>query len=196
MKNLTQAQWKELRLNGKITIGLDVVEWDTVRLDGIHHVVHEYANFVSSAEMVSTGQHLGKGLEAPVNTHIAHAFLLNCRKMADFFGGPSKHSKEDDVFAEHYVSGYTVPLPYSSRWQIPVNKQLAHITYTRGIAPEEITTQGNLDMYNELKNAWKDFRKPGRLSNEFAGTLDQEITDKLQCQGFGALDFAVTAPTL
>ncbi|MFL6353553.1 MAG: hypothetical protein ACJ74Z_17115 [Bryobacteraceae bacterium] len=73
---------------------------ERTRRDAVHHIVHEYANFVSSAEMVISGHHLGKDFDAPVNTHIFHAFLLNCRKMADFFGNRSHH---DDVIAEHYV---------------------------------------------------------------------------------------------
>ena len=80
-----QPARKTLRLSGQIIADGDLVEWKTVRLDGVHHVVHEYANFVSSAEMATTGKHLGKGFDPPVNTHISHAFLLNCRKMADFF---------------------------------------------------------------------------------------------------------------
>jgi hypothetical protein len=85
----------------------------------VHHVVHDYANFVSSAELAMTGHHLGKVIEAPINTHIFHAFLLNCRKMADFFG---KRTKEDDVIADDYVSGFTVPLPSCDLWREPVNK--------------------------------------------------------------------------
>ena len=183
MKDLTPAQWKTLRLSGRVTTDEDVVEWETVRFDGIHHVVHDYANFVSSAEMVTTGKHLGKGLSAPVNTHLFHAFLLNCRKIADFF---DKRSKEDDVIADDYVPGFTVKLPNCALWRDPVNKQLTHITYTRWAKPKEITTQANIDMYNEFKKAWKDFQRG--LLNPFAKKFEQEITNKLLELGFRDLD--------
>jgi hypothetical protein len=60
------------------------------RRKAIHHIVHDYANFVSSAEMTITGAHNAKGFDPPINTHIGHAFYLNCRKMADFFAGSGK----------------------------------------------------------------------------------------------------------
>jgi hypothetical protein len=167
MKNVTPAQWKALRL--------DVVLWEKVRLDSVHHVVHDYANFVSSAEMMTTGQHLGKTCDPPVNTHISHAFLLSCRKIARFFG---KRSEEDDVIADDYVPGFTFSLPKCDHWRVPVNKQLAHITYTRDADPREITRQAKLDIYDELKHAWKDFRS--RLSKPFAAKFEQEIKDKLK----------------
>jgi hypothetical protein len=182
MRSFTPDEWKELRHKGKITVDGDVMEWDAVRLDGIHHVVHEYANFVSSAEMVTTGQHLGKEFDPPVNTHLAHAFLLNCRKMADFFG--NKRSKPDDVLAVDYAK-FKASLRHCDCWRDPTNKQLPHITYSRDTAPKEITRQAILDMYNELKNAWKEFRKPGQLSNAFAAKFDQEITDKLKTEFHG-----------
>jgi hypothetical protein len=171
MTNLPPAEWRELRLKGNLTNGGCVVNWDEVRL----YVVHEYANFVSSAEMVTTGQHLGKGFDPPVNTHISHAFLLNCRKMADFF---SKRLKEDDVIADDYVPGFTFQLCKCDLWRDPVNKQLPHITYTRDTDPREITKQANFDMYDELKQAWKIFR--GALTSTFAAKFEKEIKDKLK----------------
>ena len=144
--------------------------------EAIHHVVHDYANFVSSAEMVITGKHLGKFLDPPVNTHIFHAFLLNGRKMADFFG----KGQNDDVIAEHYVPGFTFALDKWTVWRVPVNKQLAHITYARDTNPKEITSQVIHDMYNELKMAWKEFCK--QLSEPYASKFEQEIKDKLRTE--------------
>jgi hypothetical protein len=187
MRSLTRTEWNILRTIGTITIDGDVVEWENVRLDAIHHIVHEYANFVSSAEMVTSGQHLAKGFDPPVNTHLFHAFLLNCRKMADFFG--NRRSKEDDVLASDYDLHFTASLEKCDNWRNPTNKQLAHISYTRDAAPREITRQADLDMYNELKNAWKEFRRRGRLSNAFAAKFEHEITDKLKSE-FRGLDLS------
>ena len=53
-------------------------------LKAVHHVVHEYANFVSTAEMVLTGLNVdGTPIVPPTNTHISHAFFLNFRKQAE-----------------------------------------------------------------------------------------------------------------
>lgn len=184
MRNLQPAEWRALRLHSKLTVDGDLVEWEKVRLDGVHHVVHDYANFLSSAEMVTTGQHLRKGFDPPVNTHLFHAFLLNFRKMADFFG---PRAKEDDVIADDYVPGFTAPLPIYVLWREPVNKQLAHITYTRDVAPKEIIGQTCVDMHHEIKRTWKDFRSPARLLNPFAARFEQEITDILKSE-FKGLD--------
>lgn len=48
-------------------------------LYSVRHVVYEYANLVSSGELLAL-QHA-----YPINTHLQDAFLLSCRKMADFF---------------------------------------------------------------------------------------------------------------
>lgn len=64
--------------------------------------------------MVNSGRHLKKGFDPPVNTHIAHAFLLNCRKLADFF---SCGGEKDDVIAGHYVSTVSFDLPVSKKWR-------------------------------------------------------------------------------
>lgn len=180
MRNLKPTEWKTLRLAGNISIDGDVVEWETVRLDGVHHVVHEYANFVSSAEMVTKGQHLKKGFDPPVNTHLFHAFLLNCRKMADFFGGPSGRTQGADVFARDYVPGFAISLAHYACWRDPVDKQLAHITYIRDMNPREVTQQANLDMYDDLKQAWKTFRR--QLSGSFAAKFELELKDKLKSE--------------
>ena len=52
------------------------------RVLAIHHVVHEYASLESSAEMVLSGEDIyGNVFEPPINTHVSHAFYLNCRKL-------------------------------------------------------------------------------------------------------------------
>src|ERR1017187_5971582 len=96
------------------------------RFKAIVHVVHEYANFVSSAEMVLTGCDVdGVPFKPPINTHVSHAFYLNCRKLADFF--QNKRGKDrDDITANFYVPGFKAELPVCENWRIPMNKQLAH----------------------------------------------------------------------
>ena len=79
------------------------------RLEAIHHVVHDYANFVSSAEMVLTGKDIdGNFLKPPINTHVSHAFYLNCRKLADFFLNLSRQG--DNIIAKNYVKGFSAAL--------------------------------------------------------------------------------------
>jgi hypothetical protein len=145
------------------------------RRKAIHHIVHDYANFVSSAEMTITGVHKAKGFDPPVNTHIGHAFYLNCRKMADFFSGSCKDP--DDILAGHYASTTTFSLPVFDKWRGPINKQLAHLTYTRDTKAREITRQAQEALYKELKAAWKTFGK--HLPQPYRSRFDREINLKL-----------------
>lgn len=131
------------------------------RFKGIVHVVHEYANFVSSAKMVIDGLDIdGVRFKPPINTHVAHAFYLNCRKMFDFF---TDKGGSDDILAKHYTSGFKPDpvrdLPVSKENCAkggPINKQLAHITYTRN---REIKPAACKAMYQELKETWRTFRE-------------------------------------
>ncbi|MBZ5605813.1 MAG: hypothetical protein LAO79_26235 [Acidobacteriia bacterium] len=131
---------------------------DKQRFDAIVHVVHEYANFVSSAGMVLSGCDVeGVPFKPPINTHISHAFFLNCRKLADFFQnkpGP----KNDDVRADHYVTGFKTALPVSDHWRDPIDKQLAPITYARDRNAREIDGPACEALYRELRGAWREFR--------------------------------------
>jgi len=142
------------------------------RRKAIRHIVHDYGNFVSSAEMVINGAHLGRALDPPINTHIGHAFYLNCRKMADFFAGPAKRVP-DDIVAGDYVSTITFKLPVSDKWRVPINKQLAHLTYSRDQNPKEITRVAQRELYKELKDAWKVFGK--HLPKIYRTRFDREI---------------------
>jgi hypothetical protein len=128
------------------------------RLAAIVHIVHEYANFVSSAEMVLSGCDTdGVPLRPPINTHVSHAFYLNCRKRADLFQnklGPDN----DDVVAEHYVPGFHTSLPFCDAWRVPMNAQLAHVTHYRDIGSRGIDRAACKALYNELRDACRSFR--------------------------------------
>jgi hypothetical protein len=126
--------------------------------NAIVHVVHEYANFVSSAEMVLTGRNIdGSPIKPPANSHISHAFFLNCRKLADFF--LKRNTSCDDIMAAHYVDGFQGDLPMFDTLRTPLNKQLAHVTYSRETSPREISRDDCQALYAELKKTWRDFRK-------------------------------------
>jgi hypothetical protein len=145
------------------------------RSDAIIHVVHEYANFVSSAEMVLSGYDIdGVPFKPPINTHISHAFFLNCRKLVDFFQNKCS-SQNDDILAEHYVPGFKANLPVSSKWNRPLNKQLAHVTYARDVAEREIDRKACQELYQELRDTWKKFRKA-----LVGGLYEAEFKDQLR----------------
>jgi len=51
-----------------------------------HHVVHDYANLISSGLLITDPVSNNRLVKiAPVNSHVWHAFYMNCRKMFEFF---------------------------------------------------------------------------------------------------------------
>lgn len=145
------------------------------RLLAIRHIVHEYANFVSSAEMVLTGRDVeGKYFKPPINTLVSHAFYLNCRKLADFF--QNRTIAKDDVLAKHFVSDFTAKLPVCEEWRTPINRQLAHISYRRDVDSREITRDAQQALYDELKRTWRELRS--QLPQSFAAEFDRQLRER------------------
>jgi hypothetical protein len=146
------------------------------RLAAIHHVVHEYANFVSSAEMVITGKDVeGRYFKPPINTHVSHAFYLNCRKLADFFQN-ARSREGDNIMAEHFVPGYTTQLDVCDDWRGPINKQLAHKTYARDESTREISRDAERGLYSELRETWRGFRN--QLPEPYRSEFESKVKER------------------
>jgi hypothetical protein len=156
------------------------------RLSAIVHVVHEYANFVSSAEMVLSGCDIdGVPFKPPINTHVGHAFYLNCRKLADLFQN-KLGSDKDDIAAEHYVTGFYAALLVSANWRVPMNKQLAHVTYARDTGAREIDRSACQALYKELKDTWRDFRN-GLGGGLYEAEFKNQVTKRREPHPTGEL---------
>ena len=118
-------------------------------LKAVHHVVHDYANLVSSGMMAVTGCHHGTQLVPPVNTHVGHAFLVNCRKMSDFF---TKSPQQDDIWAGDFL-GHMVAFDLAND---TVMTQLAALPVAvevycelfrgHGIVVDEVTEMGFIEL--------------------------------------------------
>ena len=149
-------------------------------LAAVHHVVHDYANLVSSGTMAVNGHHLKKAFDPPVNTHIGHAFLVNCRKMYEFFlYPPSANPAHDDIRAAHFLpQAVTFDLSNWALWHDAMNKQLMHVTFARVEKPK--TWEGHNEnklFLAEFMKAWK------KLLRNLKGTMyeskfDEEIRKK------------------
>ena len=89
---------------------------------------------------------------------MSHAFYLNCRKIADFL---QSRGSGDDILAVHYAPGFACTLLVSEDWRVPINKQLAHVTYFRDDKTKvrEIDRVACIALDGELKNTWRAFRK-------------------------------------
>ncbi|MGI8785169.1 MAG: hypothetical protein ACR2L2_16145 [Acidobacteriota bacterium] len=126
------------------------------RLAAVEHIVHDYANLISSGEMLRP--HFDPILIPPANTHVQHAFLLNCRKLGDFFQAHGK--KPNDMFAKHFPDADVAEFDLSvcKKWRVHIDKQLAHLTYDRLNSKKSWDGSANQPLLEELRKAWRLFR--------------------------------------
>ena len=69
---------------------------EELRITAVHHVVHDYADFVSA------GTEIYKHRIPPLNAHVQYSFIVGCRKFGVFFGEkPSKYRPE--MFAGDFL---------------------------------------------------------------------------------------------
>lgn len=109
--------------------------------------------------------------------HCDDAFLLGCRKIDDFLVRTTRslnyaRTKEvDDILALDYLpegSEITWELPiWAKEWRGPMNKQLAHLAYSRDKDWDHTVWLPKLRP--EFKRAWEAF---------VASIVDQEFRDK------------------
>jgi hypothetical protein len=153
-----------------------------------HHVVHDYANLLSSGEMVVSHSHKGQLLIPPINTHVAHAFYLNCRKMYDFFMKPlSKDPKFDDLRAVEFTKS---AISYSFKaWSDDIhdhfNKALMHVARVRTTRPRVWEGYEENPLFlQEFTDAWKLFIDDLKddLKDEFKEEIQLKVTSA-DCQG-------------
>ena len=128
----------------------------TQRIQAITHVVYEYGNLMVAGYYSIHGA-------APWRTNCDDAFLLGCRKLDDFFMKDKRSVKGgqelDDILASDYLPPNTTrrwELPiWTSEWRDPMNKQLAHIAYSRGKGWDHTIWVPKL--VDEFRKAWWDF---------------------------------------
>ena len=155
------------------------------KLEAIQHVVYEYANLVSAGCMLFSGKDpTGVLLQPPVNTHVQDSFLLSCRKMADFF---HKGEYKDDVKASHYIDLFTRTLPKTEKLTKHLNKNLAHVSYSR--IKEKLVWDGkeNAPLLEEHQKAWREFLLKLKGTG-FHSKFEEEISRRNTRDGFEELN--------
>lgn len=139
------------------------------RLGAVHHVVHDYVNLVSSGSLLQTA------LRPPLNTHVQHAFLLNCRKMAAFF--LNLRERRDILSKEFLTAKVGFGLSWKKTWHKAMNKQLLHLTYDRIDAATPWDGTSNKVLLEEFRAAWKKFLVS--LEEPYKSKFNEEIALKL-----------------
>lgn len=144
------------------------------RIAALHHVVHDYANFVSC------GDSIFKTPDPPLNTHVQHAFLMNCRKMAHFF---HHRSNGKDIVAAGFFILTGKPrfrFPTWNRWADAMDKQMLHLSYARVIRPKPWDGYKENKLFlAEFQACWKLFRDklPEPYEAECRKQLEERYSD-------------------
>jgi hypothetical protein len=150
----------------------------TLRLEAIHHIVHDYVN------LISAGTEIPKEPKPPLNSHVQYSFILQLRKFANFFSNERRRTKgrngrlDIDILAKDYVgSKIRYKLTEWKRWEDHMNTHIFHLSYQRTKNTRSWTGyKENPLMLAEFRSAWRLFlsKTPEPYRSEF----DEEIERK------------------
>ncbi len=148
------------------------------RLRPEHHVVHDYANLVSSG-LLRDENYIAQLLAIPTaNSHAWHAFYTNCRKMFEFFVYDS-HPRY--LRAQNYIGE---KLPYAFRyWTHGVQHHMeGHLLHVGGDRTEneiEWTGADDKEYLADFQNAWVALMKNLKPEHKdvFRDEIDFRLTD-------------------
>ena len=151
---------------------------DEKRMAPVLHVVHDYANFVSAADTIPTNP------APPLNTHVQHIYLVNCRKMFDFFRKPSDGV---DIVAADFFPFKGKPrfrFPMWNQWGKAMDKQIVHLTYSRVTEPKLWDGYSENALFlAEFRAAWKLFRS--KLDEPYESEFVKQVFLRKQPHGNG-----------
>ena len=119
--------------------------------DSIIHIVHDWSMLVRAGEMT------GQPSASPVNHFIQHAFLVECRKFANFFKNNPGPLREDMVATEFVIRRLKAPLPVWGQWHRHMNRQLMHLSYRRIENKTPWDGSANAPLLKELTDTWEQF---------------------------------------
>lgn len=156
-----------------------------------HHVVHDYANLVSSGRLITDEKSNDALLKmAPVNSHVWQAFYMNCRKMYEFF---NYRRSSEYLRAEQFLKPGHHPFIFK-HWtkavQEHMNIHLMHVGGNRTTRNVVWTGADDKLYLEDFENAWEVFlenlqdgRRPifrdeieHRLDSEFRHCGDLGLT--------------------
>jgi len=145
-----------------------------------HHVVHDFANLVSSGLLITNTDSNNKLLAiAPVNSHVWHAFYMNCRKMFEFF----KYGQNDRYVRARECLTSDINFPFNN-WNYSVQKHMeGHLLHVGGDRTEgQISWTGASDRLYlfGFQEAWR--LMMGNLKTEHKKVFREEIDHRLDSE--------------
>lgn len=111
---------------------------DAVLKEASRHVIFEWVQILHNTDFVNG---IASGRFAPVEASkmtalknaLVESFTVHARSLHHFFH--SSNASKDDVLAEHFIPGWaTTVIPWPTtldEMKFRVNKQIAHLTYSR-----------------------------------------------------------------
>jgi hypothetical protein len=157
---------------------------DERKVDMIQHIVHDWGKLV---EIFTTPERR----PSPLNHAVERAFLVECRKFANFFQnkrGPMKDPLQQDAIAKDFVGKRFRPeLHVWKKWEDHINRQLMHLSYGRVDNTDSWDGSANKPIFEELCVVWDEFLHAWIRNLGLSSTYEGASSEKLsQCRLFDA----------
>jgi len=141
-----------------------------------HHVVHDYANLLSSG-LLRNEKYIAQLLTIPTaNSHAWHAFYTNCRKMFEFF----VYDPNPRYLRAQNFMGQKLPYTFQ-HWTYGVQRHMeGHLMHVGGDRLEndvEWTGADDKEYLVDFQNAWKTLM--ANLKPEHRNVFREEIDFRL-----------------
>ena len=121
------------------------------RVGAIQHIVHDWSMLVRLIDNPHPQPF-------PLNHATERAFLVECRKFANFFGNIRGRRNEDAVSRDFVGDTHFKPkLPVWNKWHEHINRQLMHLSYGRVENTESWDGSANDPIYREMLDTWDKF---------------------------------------
>lgn len=150
------------------------------------HVVHDYANLLSSGKMADSGycNDVKLRYNTPLNHHVGEAFLMNCRKMEEFLSARRNPRHTNDLRASDFLDSIEAfEIPTWTPWRDAMNDQLLHVSRKRDMPWNGHKV--NKQLLQEFIDAWGRFR--GKVKTEYKDKFDEQIAAKKAVRGYEAI---------
>jgi hypothetical protein len=116
----------------------------------ILHIVHDWSMLVRLMDNPHPKP-------SPLNHATERAFLVECRKFANFFRN-NRGPRKEDAISKDFVSQHFKPkLPVWKKWHEHINRQLMHLSYARVENTEDWDGSANAPIYVEFQDTWAKF---------------------------------------
>jgi len=145
-----------------------------------HHVVHDYANLVSSGLLITDRKSNDELVKmAPVSSHVWDAFYMNCRKMYEFF----HHQKSKDYLRAQQFVKPAVTFTFQ-HWTHDVQKfmntSLLHVGGGRVTNKKVSTGTDDKSYLEEFQGMWEKMLRS--LQDKHKGIFREEIEHRLDSE--------------